>query len=96
MIYTIEIHKEDNEYYGDISIDRFQTRQRIRTKAVGDKTAINLVFESYLPGNVQETYGEGDILLKLERKDSKVYTTWFILKPILLEKKDNQGVYFEY
>jgi hypothetical protein len=96
VIYTIEIHKENNEFYGDISIDGFQTKQRIRTKAVGDKTAIYLVFESYLPSNIQETYGEGDILLKLERKDSKVYTTWFILKPILLENKDNQGVYFEF
>ena len=73
MIYTIEIHKENNEYYGDISIDGFQTRQRIRTKAVGDKTAIYLIFESYLPGNVQGIYEEGDILLKLERKDSKKF-----------------------
>ena len=96
MIYTIEIHKENNEYYGDISIDGFQTKQRIRTKAVGDKAAINLVFENYLPGNVQEAYGEGEILLKLERKDSKVYTTWLCLKPILSENKEIEGVYFEY
>jgi len=96
MFYTIRIHKENNEYYGDISINGFQTKQRIRTKVVGDKAAINLVFETYLPDNMLETYGEGDILLKLERKDSKVYTTWFCLKPILLENNDIQGVYFEY
>ena len=68
---------------------------QIRTVIVGDRNAINLVFDSYLPGNMYEIYGEGDILLSLERKDSKVYTRWGMLKPLLLENKE-PGVYFEY
>ena len=51
---TIKIYKENNEYYGDISIDGFQTMKRIRTKAVGDKNSVNLVFDTYLPDNVGE------------------------------------------
>ena len=96
LSYTIKIYKENNEYYGDISIDGFQTMNRIRTKAVGDKNSVNLVFDTYLPDNVGERYEKGDILLSLERKGQKVYTSWGKLQPMFQENKQSGEVYFEY
>ena len=93
MFYEISIGKEDNKYYAELSIDGFQTMQRLKANISGNENAIEMVFEKYLPGNVFEPYEDGEILLNFEKRDSKVYTTWGKVRPIL-ECNLEPGAYF--
>lgn len=93
MFYGISIEKEADKYYAKLSIDGFQTMTRLKASISGNENAIEMVFESYLPDNVFEPYEKGDILLKLEEKDSKLYTIWGEITPIV-ESNLEPGTYF--
>ncbi len=90
MFYSLSIYKKDRSYYADLSIDGFQTTERLRAKVAGDGDIIQLIFMEYLPDNLYEPYSEGDILLSLERKDSQIYTQWGKIEPMLEENKSGK------
>lgn len=93
MFYSIMIYKNNDNIYADISIDGFQRLERVKANVTGDGKLIEISFLEYLPDNLMELYKEGDILLRLEKKDSDIYTSWGAIQPISLENKD-LGLYF--
>lgn len=95
MYYTISIHKEDNGYYADISIDGFQTMERLRAKVLGNETSIKLVFSKYLPDNLRDIYKEGETLLSLEKGDTNLLTTWGGIQPLILDNYESNKEYFQ-
>jgi len=95
MFYRVSILEENGEYYGDIYIDGFQTLTRIRTKVLGDAESITLSFLEYLPENTFESFIEGDILLSFKKKDSKLYTFWGEIQPLIPENAESRKICFE-
>jgi hypothetical protein len=95
MIYGISIYKEQGNYYADISIDGFQTIERLRAKVEGDKNSIKLRFDKYLPDNRFEPYEVGDILLSFEKKGPDLNTLWGKIEPIDKSNKKSGNAYFE-
>jgi hypothetical protein len=95
MFYEISIYKEKSEYFADISIDGFQTFERLQAKVSGDKNSIRLLFCKYLPDNVFEPYVEGDTLLSFDKKNSNIYTTWGKIQPMLKSNIQSDKVYFK-
>jgi len=92
--YSVSIYKESDDYFGDINIDGFQEIQRMKAKVTGNEELINIVFEEYLPDNISEPYKKGDVLLKFEKNDSDIYTSWGKIEPMLGSNKKSGGVYF--
>lgn len=93
MFYELSIYKENNKYYSKINIDGFQTIQRLLANVEGNDESISIIFDQYLPDNLFEVYNQGDILLKLERKQAKLVTNWGKIGPI--DKNHmNSGTYF--
>lgn len=95
MFYRISISKVNNSYYAQISIDGFQTIERLQAKVSGDENSIQLIFEKYLPDNQFETYAEGDILLSFQKENFKLYTSWGKIQPMLDSNNKSSEVYFE-
>lgn len=93
MFYSITIYYKDNNYFAKISIDGFQTLERLLAKVSGDVNFIKLKFQEYLPDNVFESYKKGDILISFEKRDSKLITNWGKIQPLLLENY-KAGEYF--
>lgn len=95
LFYEISIYKEEDDYFAKISIDGFQTMKRLKTKVSGDENTIKLLFDKYLPDNLWESYDEGDILLSFEKRNSKLYTFWGEIQPILESNAKSDKIYFE-
>lgn len=95
MFYSLSISKEGTDYYATISIDGFQTLVRLRGKVVGDANWIQVRFDQYLPDNQFETYEIGDQLLRLDKKNAEIYTTWGKLQPMLEDNTKSDRVYFQ-
>ncbi|KNY25863.1 DUF5991 domain-containing protein [Pseudobacteroides cellulosolvens] len=95
MFYGISIYKEEGNYYADISIDGFQTIERLRAKVDGDKNSIKLRFDKYLPDNRFQPYEVGDILLSFEKSGSDLNTLWGKIEPIDKNDKKSGSPYFE-
>jgi hypothetical protein len=94
MFYSISVYKENSNYYAKIEIDGFQTLQRLQAIVEGDKNRIKLLFYKYLPDNTFEPYSKGDVLLSFKKNNSKLYTAWRKIEPLLLKNK-TENVYFE-
>jgi hypothetical protein len=94
-VYTISIYKEKSDYYANIDVDGFQTIVRLKSRVKGAKDLISLVFETYLPDNISESYKINDVLLRLEKVDSEIITYWSKLKPNLSEDEEAGKVYFK-
>ena len=84
---TIDIYESEDCYYADIEILGFQIWIRIRARVVGNQEEISLLFESYLHDNAWESGSKGDLLLRLERKGSEIFTHWGIMHPVLIENE---------
>lgn len=93
MFYSLTIYCEGDDFFGQLSIDGFQTMKRLLVKVSGDAGSIDLKFLRYLPDNISGIYKEGDILLTLEKTGGKLITTWGKIKPLLLENQA-PGEYF--
>ena len=94
MQYNINIYKENEAYFVKINIDGFQTNVRLQAKVSGDEKSIKLLHDKHLPDNQFKPYNKGDILLSFEKRNSKIYTNWGKLEPILPENKASGKVYF--
>ena len=92
--YTINIYRENSEYFAKINIDGFQSMKRLLAKVSGDTNSIKLVFFQYLSDNMFQSYKTGDVLLILEKKDSKLITTWGKIIPLLI-KNYKPGEYLQ-
>ena len=95
MFYRFSIYKENDNYYAEISVDGFQTVERLHAKVIGDEKSIKLVFDKYLPDNVFEPYKQGDILFGFEKKNLKLYTFWEKIQPMLESNMKSGEVYFK-
>ena len=95
MEYTISVCKESESYFANISIDGFQTAIRAKSKVIGNQDSIDLIFEVYLPDNMNERFEKDDVILNLKRVDSKISTYWGKLTPVLYENMDSGKIYFE-
>ena len=98
MEHKIEIYEENGEYFATINIDGFQTMENVKAKVSGDQKSIDLIFDEYLPDSIEYEYGryeQGDILLSLERGDSKLITHWGEMTPKLTQNSPATGEYFE-
>jgi len=93
MFYSISIFEENNKYLANISVNGFQTMERIQAEVTGDEDSIELIFSKYLPDNMMELYQKGDVLLSFKREDSIIYTYWNKMGPMLLDNK-SPGPYF--
>jgi hypothetical protein len=96
MFYAISIYKDEGIYYADISMNGFQTIQRLRAKVDGNKNSIKLRFDKYLPDNRFEPYKVGDILLSFEKSGSDLYTFWGKIEPIHKNNKKSGSPYFKF
>lgn len=81
-LYTVSIYKENGNYYANISIDGFQTIERLRAKVNGDANYINLVFDKYLPDNLFGSYNVGDGLVTFKKTNTDINTYWGKITPI--------------
>lgn len=93
MFYSITVYCEGNNFFAQFSIDGFQRLERLLAKVSGDANSIEFEFLKYLPDNMLEIYEEGDVLLTLQKIDSKLITFWGKLQPLLLENRET-GEYF--
>lgn len=94
MFYSITIYFEGNDCFAEISINGFQTLERLLAKVSGDSNSIRFEFLKYLPDNVFEPYQEGNVLLIFEREESKLITYWGEIGPLLIDNR-RAGEYFE-
>ena len=94
MQYSINIYKENGEYYAKINIDGFQTNRRIKAKVQSKKDSIDLVFDAYLLDSTGEDLNKGDVLLNFKKVNSKILTNWEKIQPMLLKNKVSGKVYF--
>jgi len=94
MLYTINIYKENGNYFAKVNIDGFQTMTRVTARIEGDSEVIYLIFESYLPDNLYELFSEDDVMLSFKMEDAVMLTEWMALRPLLLENESPNKVYF--
>jgi hypothetical protein len=95
MYYQISVYKNNNNYYAAINIDGFQTMARLLATVSGDNNSIKLIFNKYLPDNFLGSYNKGDILLSFQKNNSKLYTIWGEIQPILLSNNKSGGIYLK-
>ncbi len=98
MKYEINVY-EDDGLYAYIAIDGFHTLKRLKTKVWSRENEIMFVFYQYytdLDGNntLNESYNEGDILLKLKKEKGVLITEWVNIIPMLSEN-EYPSQYFE-
>ena len=96
MVYSITVNIKDSAYYAEVYIDGNMTMKRLKARVTGSEEFIELVFENYLPDNMNfviEPYKEGDLLLRLKRNNIEITTQWGALTPVLPEN-NQEGVYF--
>lgn len=93
MEYNINIYQENEECFANISIDGFQTTQRIQADVKGNTEGIDMIFETYLSESTGENIEKGKILISFKKEDSEIYTYWGEIQPILPENM-KQGIYF--
>jgi len=94
MFYSLTIYREGNNFFGELSIDGFQTMDRLLATVFGDENTIEIKFLQYLPDNIYEPYEEGDVLFTLQKHESKLFTTWGKIKPLLFSNQKT-GEYFQ-
>ena len=94
MFYSITIYYKEYNYFAKICIDGFQTLERLLAKVSGDTNSIKLEFLKYLPDNMFESYKQGEVLLSLEKRGSKLITHWGKIQPLVLEN-EKAGEYFK-
>ena len=94
MQYELEIFREENHYYANLSIDGVQTMTRLKAVVEGDSTSIDIVFDSYLPENLYGAYKQGDTLLTFREEQDRIVTDWGELQPILKDNGEPGRVYF--
>lgn len=80
------------------SIDGFQTMDRIICKTTKKGDNIDVQFQSYANGTLNNEFGvqvytPDEILFKLSKHDNMITTTWMSEKPA--EKLPKSGVYFK-
>ena len=93
MEYSVNIYKENDIFFADVSIDGFQTLYRIKAEIKGDESSIDVVLLEYLPDSM--TYIDiGTVLFSFERENSKLLTYWGEITPILKQNEESGKVYF--
>jgi hypothetical protein len=95
MDYNINIYEENGGCFAKIYIDGFQTSKKIKAKVISNNEGIDLAFEEYLPDSTGEKLNRGDILLGFKKVNSKIYTNWGKIQPLLLGNKASGKVCFE-
>jgi len=83
MTYSITVYEEQGMYYANVVIDGNHTMLRVRALLQGDSESIDLIFYSYLPGNLHERFDGGDILLTFTKEGDDIITTWGCIQPAL-------------
>lgn len=83
--YALTISKADNQFDAELDITGFQTLTKIQAVAQQrNGNLLDVIFDSYRPGNTGEVYKKGDLLFSLEKLDSKYKILWGTLKSNLL------------
>jgi len=93
MKYVLVISSQDCS----LSIDGFQTMDRIKCTANAEKSTLHIRFKSYENGAVENEFGVqvykvGQVLFDLTRSGAKITTTWQGEVPD--EKLPRTGTYF--
>ena len=91
MNYQLTIEKADNEYYGVLNVDGFQTLISTRLSIKGGKDKISLFMEDYLPDNINKVHNKGEKLFSLKKVNDHIITEWGAIEPIAL--KNNKTGY---
>lgn len=95
MFYSISVHKNKENYYAEIVIFGFQTNIHVLAKVTGDANEIKFTFEKYLPDNMYELYKKGDNLLRFQKRNTELFTTWGEIQPMIESNKKSGEVYFK-
>ena len=94
--YSIEIYREQREYYAALDFTGHLLWIEGRAKVCGNEERIDLIFEQYSLGYVSSTayFDEGDLLLSFEKEGEKLLTFWGEMKPALLQNESDGNIYF--
>ena len=74
--YAMQVYKENNSYFADISVDGFQAAYSIKTKAVGDSNCIRFFYASELNKENDGLFRDNDLLLSLLAENGRIQTIW--------------------
>ena len=92
-VYTLNVAAGSNPHQASLSIDGFQTQQRLNVQGVERGGDLDIVFISYGAGNVLTPYHTGDLLFTLSPGSKGRYpVTWHALLPQI--PADKQGAVF--
>lgn len=100
MTYLITIY-EDDGLFAYIKIDGFQTLKRLKAKVWSHEDELIFEFLEYYTDDkgkstIYESYYEGDILLKLKRRDNVYISEWCKLQPMITEGEDSVKYFTKY
>lgn len=80
-LYEMEIYKEKDEYFATIDIRSEEVTESLQASVTGYEWGTTFSFIEYLKESADsKKYYEGDVLFGFDRKKSKVYTRWEMLK----------------
>lgn len=71
-VYGLDIYKEGSQLKARLDIDGFQTLFRIQAIAKEHNKNLDIVFDSYRPGNSYTRYQQGDLLFSLKKFQKKI------------------------
>ena len=101
--YSVNIYKEDSNYFARIINDGWFTQTRILAEVTGDRFSIDIRFLETLPGDnlygYAERFNKYDVLWTFEQNASGISTVWLSMRkehPVLFEyDSEIKGLYFK-
>jgi len=67
MNYNIDVYKERNGYFAEVTVDGFHTTERLKAKLLDNKEKVDFIFDSYRSESSDKRYQKGDVLFRLHK-----------------------------
>lgn len=91
-IYDLQFSEESDGKI-DLSIDGFQTMVRIHALGSQSQGSLDVVFESYAPGNMSTLFKKGDVLFTLMPTSEGLVIEWKTMRPMLEKNRAGSTFY---
>jgi hypothetical protein len=96
--HQIDVSESDDGLIAAIQSNGYQTSKDLICTTKIDGSKLLIYFDSYGENNVLEPYEKGDLLLTLERRETKgkteILTFWGKFQPVIPKNEKNGKVYF--
>ena len=95
-LYTVQIYKQGDNYYTDITILGFQMYVYMQAMVKGNEEKIDMFLIQYFDSEIPMTkyFKEGELLLSFKKEGKEMYTIWGAVQSIFPEQQ-TPGIYFQ-